>query len=261
MNPFDDVAEIYNRARPEYPPPLVDALFERVPDRAAPLRVVEVGPGTGQLTGALLGRGAHVTAVEAGPHLAAFLARRFRRQPHLTVVNARFEEAPLPEGAWDLVVSATAYHWVSPDAREARPHALLAPGGLLAIVDTVQIESPVDRGYFARSQPIYARYWPDQHTYRPGPAEDADHPLAIEVRGSPLFEDVRLQRWRWDAVYHADQYGALLRSYSNTNDLAPEVRERFIAEIIRMVEAEEGGIVIRPRVAALITAVRRADGR
>jgi len=254
-SPFDEVAEIYNRARPEYPPPLIDALFDLVPDRV-PLRTVEVGPGTGQLTGALLGRGAHVTAVEQGPNLAALLARRFRRQPHLAVVNARFEDAALPEGAWDLVASATAYHWVTPDARMARPHALLVPGGLLAIIDTVQIASPADRGYFARSHPIYAQYWPEQGPHRPGPAEDADHPLAEEMRACGLFDDVRIRRWRWDAVYDVDRYEDLVRSYSNTNELPPDVRERFIADIRAMVASEEGGIVIRPRVAVLITGRR-----
>ena len=52
---FDDAAASYTRVRPEYPPPLIDALFDRVPDHD-PLRTVEVGPATGQLTGALLGQ-------------------------------------------------------------------------------------------------------------------------------------------------------------------------------------------------------------
>ena len=252
---FDDAAAAYTRVRPEYPPPLIDALFDLVPEHD-PLRTVEVGPATGQLTGALLGRGAHVTAVELGPSLAEHLARRFRRQPHLAVVNARFEDAPLAEGAWDLAVSATAYHWVTPEARMARPHALLVPGGILAIIDTVQIASPVDRGYFERSHPIYQRYWPEQGPYRPGPAADTDHPLAAEMRASGLFQDVTLQRWRWDEIYDVDRYEDLVRSYSNTNDLPPDVRERFIADIRAFVTTEEGSMVIRPRNAVLITGRR-----
>ncbi len=252
---FDDAAASYTRVRPEYPPPLIDALFDRVPEHD-PLRTLEVGPATGQLTGALLGRGAHVTAVELGPNLAENLARRFRRQPNLSIVNARFEDAPVAEGAWDLVVSATAYHWVTPEARMTRPHRLLVPGGLLAIIDTVQIASPVDRGYFERSHPIYQKYWPQQGPYEFGPAEDADHWAAAEMRESPHFQDVELQHWRWDEIYTVDRYEDLLRSYSNTNDLPPDARERFIADIRAMVSAEEGGMVIRPRVAVLVTGRR-----
>ena len=137
-----------------------------------------------------------------------------------------------------------------------RPHPLLVPGGLLAIIDTVQIASPVDRGYFERSHPIYQKYWPQQGPYEFGPAEDADHWAAAEMRESPHFQDVELQHWRWDEIYTVDRYEDLLRSYSNTNDLPPDARERFIADIRAMVSAEEGGMVIRPRVAVLVTGRR-----
>lgn len=46
---FDEAADLYDRARPRYPQALVDDLV-----RAAGLgpgsRVLEIGPGTGQLT-------------------------------------------------------------------------------------------------------------------------------------------------------------------------------------------------------------------
>src|SRR5438045_878648 len=74
--------------------PLFGALFERQPDNCM-RRVIEVGPGTGQATTALLARGALVTAVEVGPQLAAHLERTYRRQDRLTVLNAAFEDAPL----------------------------------------------------------------------------------------------------------------------------------------------------------------------
>lgn len=254
---FDSAPEIYNRARPEYPPPLFDDLVGTLPERAAPLRIVEVGPGTGQATGALLARGARVTAVELGSNLAAFLARKFRAQPNLTVVNARFEDAALAEGAWDVVVSATAYHWVAPDARMRKPHALLAPGGVLAVIDTTQVRSDADRGYFKRSHPIYLRYWPDQ-VYRESPEPDVDPPIFEEIRASGLFEDVRIHRYRWDQVYDADAYIDLVRSYSNTYDLTPEVREQFVRDIRAMVVSEEGGFVLRPLVITLVTGRRIA---
>ena len=256
-SPFDAVPEIYDRARPEYPPPLFDALWNTLPERGTPARVVEVGPGTGQATGALLARGAHVTAVELGPSLAAFLARKFRTQPNLTVVNASFEDAALADGAWDLVVSATAFHWIDPAVRMRKPHALLAPGGVLAIIDTTQVRSAADRGYFERSHPIYLRYWPDQ-PYRESPEPDVVPPIFEEMRASALFEDVRLHRYRWPQVYGADQYEDLVRSYSNTYDLAPEAREQFVREIHEMVATEEGGFVVRPLVITLVTG-RRTD--
>jgi SAM-dependent methyltransferase len=258
---FDWDPENYDRARPTYPDALFDDLWAYLDEaaRAQPV-VVEVGPGTGKATRSLLERGARVTAVELGPQLAAFLAQKFRAQPALSVVNAAFEDAPLPRGAWDLVFSATAYHWIASDIRTSKPHALLKAGGVLAIVDTIQVRDEADRGYFERSQSLYARYWPDQTTYHPAPDPDVvEPPIAEELRASGLFDDVRLWRYRWDQRYDADAYMSLVRSYSNTYELAPDVRERFLIDLRAFVEAEVGASVLRPLVITLVVGRRRSE--
>lgn len=255
---FDSVPHIYTRVRPEYPPTFYDALFDMLPDRGVPVRAVEVGAGTGQATGPLLARGAQVTAVEIGPSIAAYLEQRFSRQPNLTVISSAFEDAPLAEAAWDLVFSATAYHWVRPNARMTRPHALLVPGGVLAIVDTIQVRSDADRDYFKRSHPIYQKYWPQQQ-YQPSPEPDVDPPILDEMRASGLFEDVQVRRQRWDQVYSTDAYLDLVESYSNTNELPPDARARFLADLRAFVTAEPGGTVLRPLSMTMVTGRRARD--
>src|SRR5574341_2171998 len=99
---FDRVPEIYDRVRPVYPEGLFDDLFERLPVPGERIRVIEIGAGTGKATASLLARGARVTAVEPGPNMAAFLRRRFPGEARLEVLNAMFEDAPLPQGAFDL---------------------------------------------------------------------------------------------------------------------------------------------------------------
>lgn len=255
---FDWDPENYDRARPSYPDALFDDLWAYLDEetRAHPA-TIEVGPGTGQATRALLARGARVTAVELGPRLAVFLARKFLVQPELTVVNAAFEDVPLSEGAWNLVFSATAYHWVASETRTARPYALLKAGGVLAVVDTIQVRGAADRGYFERSQPLYARYWPDQPTFHPTPQPDVEPPILEEMRASGLFEDVRRWRYRWDQRYDVDAYISLVRSYSNTYELAPDLRESFLADLRAFVKAEEGAYVLRPLVITLVAGRRR----
>jgi len=256
---FDADPANYDRARPTYPGALFDDLWRYLDEgaRAHP-DVVEMGPGTGQATGALLRRGSSVTAVELGGNLAGFLAQKYADAPRLRVVNAAFEDAPLPEGAFDLVFAATAYHWVAPEARLARPHALLRGRGVLAVVDTVQVRDDADRGYFERSQPIYARYWPDQATFRPSPEPAVEPAILDEVSDDGRFEDVRLWRYRWDQRYEVDAYMALVRSYSNTQQLPGEDRARFLADLRAFVAAEEGGYVLRPLVVTLVAARRSA---
>jgi protein-L-isoaspartate O-methyltransferase len=67
---FNQAAELYDRARPGYPPALFDDLAERA-GIGPGCRVLEIGPGTGQATLPLAERGCQVVAVELGAELAA----------------------------------------------------------------------------------------------------------------------------------------------------------------------------------------------
>lgn len=256
---FDDSPAIYDRARPEYPAALWDDLFAALRERrgTANPQIVEIGPGTGQATRALLDRGAHVTAIELGPALAAYLAEKFRDRAALRVVTGAFEEVPLEAGRWDAVVAATAFHWIDPAVRMRRPHDLLAPGGLLAVVDTNQVRSEVDRGFFDRTFSTYRKYRPDERV-DPGRPPDLVPPIVDEMQASGLYEDVRLWRYRWDQRYDGAAYEDLLRSYSDMQRMAPAARDGLIAELRAMVEAEPDGHVVRPLVITLAVG-RRPD--
>ena len=57
--------------------------------------IVEIGPGLGTLTGALISRGARVWAVEIDPELYAYLRDTFRDEENLNLINADALEFPL----------------------------------------------------------------------------------------------------------------------------------------------------------------------
>lgn len=254
---FDHDAANYDRARPQYPDDLFEELVGYVGPRAGGIDAIEIGPGTGQATAALLARGMRVTAVELGESLAAFLTRKFASEPRLKVVQGAFEEAPLGAGSAGLVIAATAWHWIDPATRAERAYTLLRSGGVLAVVDTVQVRDPVDRGFFERTFPIYRHYRPDERHDEGRDAETYEPPAYAEMRESPYFTDVRLWRRRWNQRYDAVSYEALLRSYSDTARMAPAAREGLVRELIEVVKAEPDGMVTRPLTMTLV-ASRRA---
>ena len=260
-NPFDGVAEIYDRARRSYPPRLFDDVFNYLgehPQEPSTVAAVEIGPGTGQATGPLLARGVTVAAVEPGPRLAAFLRNKFAAEQRLVVINERFEDAPLPEGIADLVLAATSFHWVDAEVRYTKTVELLRDGGALAVIGTNQIASEVDRGYFAASQPIYERYFPND-THEELPGEDVTPPEVGELLENEAFEGVELFRYRWDQSYSTADYLDLVRSYSGTAELDADVREAFVAELGAFIDAEFEGRVVRPLVLTLLLARKRAE--
>ncbi|MFI5261685.1 MAG: 16S rRNA (adenine(1518)-N(6)/adenine(1519)-N(6))-dimethyltransferase RsmA [Candidatus Limnocylindrales bacterium] len=77
-------------------------------------RVLEIGPGPGILTGALLGAGAEVTGIEVDRRMAAHLRDRFDARLRLIEGDALDEDvAALMVAPWDLVANLP-YHITSP---------------------------------------------------------------------------------------------------------------------------------------------------
>jgi 16S rRNA (adenine1518-N6/adenine1519-N6)-dimethyltransferase len=96
-------------------PEVLDAILAEA-DPAPGRRVLEIGPGLGFLTGALLDAGADVTAVELDPGLAAFLRDRFGDVPTLRLVEGDAldqDVVRLVTPPYDVVANLP-YHITSP---------------------------------------------------------------------------------------------------------------------------------------------------
>src|ERR1700683_4362639 len=76
---------------------------------ARPVRVVDLGAGTGILTGALARLGTDVIAVEPDQ---AMLAELRRQLPAVRAVEGSAEALPLPDHSVDAVLCGQALHWL-----------------------------------------------------------------------------------------------------------------------------------------------------
>jgi SAM-dependent methyltransferase len=121
---FGTVAERYDRYRPTYS---ADAIAWALGDR--PLRVADVGAGTGILSRLLLSAGHEVVAIEPDDRMRAQLEAA---TPGLTSVAGTAERIPLPDGSVDAVVAGQAYHWFDPARTLPEVARVLRPGGVFA---------------------------------------------------------------------------------------------------------------------------------
>ena len=96
---------------------------------AAGPRVLDLGAGTGKLTGTLLTLGADVVAVEPDP---AMLAELRRVLPAVRALPGRAEEIPLPDASVDVVLTGNAMHWFDMAVAGREIARVLSPGGILA---------------------------------------------------------------------------------------------------------------------------------
>jgi len=92
---FDEAPELYDRVRPDYPAAVFEDLTTLARLRPGS-RVLELGCGTGQATVPLATRGFEVVAIELGAGLADVARRNLAAFPGVDIVNAAFEEWPLP---------------------------------------------------------------------------------------------------------------------------------------------------------------------
>ncbi|HEX7051205.1 MAG TPA: methyltransferase domain-containing protein [Longimicrobiales bacterium] len=240
---FDSVAEVYERARPRYPEQLVDDLTS-LAGIGEGTRVLEIGPGTGQLSVPLAERGAFLVAVERGPNLANVLRRRLSRFDHAAVVVADFDRWDAPPASFDVVVAATAFHWLDPSTRVLKAAKILRPGGSLAIVQTRWGVATCDDPFFAASQACYSRWYPNHDpTYRQIRPEDVPDPC-VELSIAE-FAHVVHRRYLCDREYSATAYCELLSTFSDVISLEDERRAGFLACMSRLIDSRFGGRIVR----------------
>ncbi|MFI7452341.1 class I SAM-dependent methyltransferase [Nonomuraea sp. NPDC049714] len=254
---FDRAAAIYQEARPDYPADLYSDLLACT-GVTPPAHLLEVGCGPGKATLPLARRGFRITAVELGEALAAEARRRLTAFDDVSVITSSFEGWEPPEGArFDLVYAATAWKWVDPEVKYAKAAALLAPGGHLAVWNADHA-MPVDFDpFFTEIQKVYVEIgeghdgpWPS-----PPPEEQPD-PMADEFDASGHFTVVRTKLYVWALRYTADEYLALLDTFSGHIAMEPAKRDHLYQEIRRLLGARPDGRLTR-HWSAVLTVGRR----
>ncbi|HET6298588.1 MAG TPA: class I SAM-dependent methyltransferase [Kribbella sp.] len=236
---FGEDAELYDRVRPTYPRGLYDDLAALLGNPVRP-RVLEIGCGTGQATGPMIERGWSVKAVELSPDLARIARDKL---PELEVKTAAFESWPLPAEKFDLVLSATAFHWIDPEVRVVKSADALRPGGLLAVVSTHHVEGGSSQ-FFADVDQCYQRFTPDPAVGGPPRADDVPEDSA-EFDASGRFGPAEVRRYEWEQTYTTSEYLELLSSYSGHRALTQDARDRLYGCISALIEAAGGAVTKR----------------
>jgi SAM-dependent methyltransferase len=252
---FEEVAELYDRARPVYP----DSVFADLVELAGLAdggRVLEIGCGTGQATVPLAECGLEIMCVELGEHLAAIARRKLAVFPSVEIVNAAFETWEPVRAEYDAVVAFTAFHWIDPEARYAKPARLLAPDGALAVVDTKHVLPSRGDEFWVEVQADYDAMVPsDQNRSPPHPDDVADRSAELEAAG---FRSVSVRRHLWDVTYGPDDYIGVLDTYSGNRALDPGTRRRLFERIRARIEAAPGRSVRKTYLATLTVGMRPA---
>jgi SAM-dependent methyltransferase len=249
---FGAVASAYAEHRPDYAETAVRWALEPVWSRQ-PLRVIDVGAGTGKLTATLILLGADVTAVEPDQNMLAELRREL---PSVRSVSGSAEEIPVPDGSADAVLAGQAMHWFDLDRALPEIARVLTPGGVFAGLWNVDDDRVGWVAEFTemskRGASITMLRWQDG-----GARSRREQVIAA---GSGLFHSGRTAEFENGQARTADSLLATVATHSNFLVMDEPERTRRLAEVRDFLQSRpetSHGEFVLPMVTVALRAQRR----
>ena len=254
----DQVAQRYDRARPGYPSALFDDIIAYA-ELAGGARILEVGCGTGQATLPMARRGYAIDCVEPGAQMARIARANLAAFAQVKVACADFERFAAPPATYDLLLSATAFHWVDARIRFRKAHRLLKARGALALCWHRPVQTAASRDFLAAAQGVYRRAAPElTECYEDPPSPDRVSTEYEElIPASGCFTDLEIRKHYVATQYRASDYVDLLATFSDHQKLEAAKRHRLLSGIQRLIAEEFAGAVTRETVALLYLARRK----
>lgn len=244
---FDSVSSVYDKMRPGYVGELYQKIFGYVHiDKNS--RAVEVGSGSGQAAKPVLDTGCQLTAVEYGENLSELLREKFKGYPNLNVITGKFENMAFAENAYDLVFSATAFHWIPEEIGYRKVFSMLKTGGAFARFANHPCISKNDTALAKAIEDAYDKYY---YSYYPekkrGTAAEymaEQSEKTANIAGKYGFSDIQSHLFYREREFSADEYVQLLGTYSDHIAIEKEVRGKFFSCIKEAINAHGGRLVI-----------------
>lgn len=243
---FDTVATIYEKLRPGYNDGLYKTLFDYIPiDKSS--NVVEIGIGGGQATLPVLKTGCKLTAVEYGEQFSALCRDKFREYPDFNVITNKFENVDFENNAYDLVYSASAFHWIPEEIGYKKVFAMLKKGGAFARFANHPYRDKSNPALSKAIDEIYDKYYNKYHNKKRellteySEEQAADRAALAEKYG---FTDIRYALFYRERVFTAKEYIELLGTYSDHIAIEETIRMKFFSSIENAINEYGGTITI-----------------
>ena len=243
---FDTVASTYEKFRPGYVEELYQTVFDYIPIVESS-KVIEVGIGGGQATLPILQAGCELTAVEYGVHFSQLCREKFKDYPKFSIITSKFEDAEFEDNTYDLIFSASAFHWVPEEIGYPKVFSLLKNDGAFARFANHPFR---DRGKTALMEEIdriYGKYYYKFYNRKQempmeyGEELARNQALIAEKYG---FVDIQYAMFRRTRTFSAKEYIILLGTYSDHIAIEEGIRNEFFAKIEEAINNHGGTINI-----------------
>ena len=241
---FDTAASAYEKMRPGYVPDLYQAIFDYC-DINEDSNLIEVGIGGGQATLPFLQRGCSVTAIEYGDKLSDICREKFADYPKFNVITSKFEDVNLEDNKYDLIYSASAFHWIPEDIGYTKVFNSLKEGGVFARFANHPFRCKNEPALSKAIDEAYEKYYYPFHNKKATTPREYSHEQAKErayIAEKYGFEDIEYRLLYRIREFSAEEYIELLGTYSDHIAISEPIRNRFFDEIKQAIH-EHGGVL------------------
>lgn len=220
----------YDKSRPRYCTELFSDIINHA-ELGSGKSCLEIGCGTGQATEPILKTGSSVIAIELGDKFAEYVKNKFESFTNFRVVNMDFENYSSDE-KFDLIYSATAFHWIKEEIGYPKVFNMLKSGGTLALFwnrtrpNTDPVHEKIDE--------IYKKYGDYINYVDKNTLVQDDNELYENIKNTIMrygFIEVEFHLYRGTRTFNADGYISVLNTYPNHIAIPEPVRSKFYAEI------------------------------
>ncbi len=243
---FDTVASTYEKLRPGYVEELYREIFDYITINENS-NVVEVGSGGGQATAPMLKTGCRLTAVEYGEQFSELLKDKFKEYEKFSVITGKFEDTEFPENAFDLVFSASAFHWVPEKQGYEKVFSMLKTGGVFARFANHPYRAKGNPALADEMDEIYDKYYNKYYNKKRGIITEYSEEQAKDramIANKYGFTDIRYALFYRERIFSAKEYVELLGTYSDHIAMEENIRMEFFTKIEEAINKHGGTIHI-----------------
>ena len=161
---FDDNSEIYDNVRPGYPQEIYEKISKHIIlDKNS--RILEIGAGNGIASQEIYNNWqSKMVLIEPGENLCKLLYNRFKNNEDIEVKNVYFEKFE-SNYLFDIIISATAFHWLDLSVKYNKSYNLLKDDGLLTLywnnygIENKEMDEIIQKMYNKYGRTIRAHYF------------------------------------------------------------------------------------------------------
>ncbi len=240
---FDTVASAYEKFRPSYPDELYEMIFNYTALNES-CYAVEVGIGGGQATLPILKTGCNLTAIEYSKELSKLCKEKFKEYPNFSVLTNKFENTLFENNKYDLVYSATAFHWIAESIGYEKVFSMLKSGGAFARFANHPYPAKDNLPLFEEIQKIYGKYYPNKKPKSRAEYTDKQAAQIAKIAEKYGFADIKYALFHRTRIFSASEYCALLGTYSDHIAIEENTRRKFFSKIEDAINNYGGSITV-----------------